>query len=91
MLWLAMSLSLPPYLKNMVILCETNRFFTDTPTDIAECFVSIGLTVSINTINYFICVFIPRDESWSRKRILIKDVNRNLEYLCLKNDFSFID
>ena len=42
-------------------------------------------------MNIFICGLILRDESWSIKRVLIKDTSRVLKYLWLKHDFSFID
>ena len=76
----------------MVLLCEAN-IFTDFPTDIADCIVNSGscLREISSNINVFICVLIPRDVGWSVNRVLIKDVNRILEYLCLKHDFSFID
>ena len=44
-----------------------------------------------SSINVFICGLIPRDKSLSVDRVLIKDVNRILKYLCLKHDFSFKD
>ena len=61
--------------------------------DIADCIVNIGscLREKSSRINVFICVLIPSDESCSINKVLIKDVNRILRYLCLKHDFSFID
>ena len=44
-----------------------------------------------SSIKVLICGLIPRDESWSVNRVLIKDVNRIFKYLYLKHDFSFID
>ena len=79
----------------MVLLCGANNtlLYTDSPTDIADCIVNIGscLREISSNINVFICGLIPRDEGWSVNRVLIKDVNRILKYLCLKHDFSFID
>ena len=91
LLW-AINLSVLSLLKNMVLLCEAN-IFTDFPTDIADCIVNSGscLREISSNINVFICVLIPRDVGWSVNRVLIKNVNRILEYLCLKHDFSFID
>ena len=59
------NLSVPPSLKNVVVLCGTNNLFTDSPLDLADCIVNIGS-----------CGLILRDESWSVNRVLIKDVNR---------------
>ena len=59
------NLSVPPSLKNVVVLCRTNNLFTDSPLDLADCIVNIGS-----------CGLILRDESWSVNRVLIKDVNR---------------
>ena len=66
--------------------------FTDSPMDIADCIVNIGscLRERSSRINVFICGLIPGGESWSVNRVLIKDVNKFLKYLCLKHDFSFI-
>ena len=44
-----------------------------------------------SSISIVICGLIPRDESLCVNRGLIKDVNRILEYLCLKHILSFID
>ena len=92
-LWLAMNLSILPSLKNVVALCGTNNLFTDPPMDIADCIVNIGfcLCEKSSNISVFICGLIPRDESWSVNRVLIKDITGILKYLCLKHDFSFID
>ena len=61
--------------------------------DIADCIVKIGscLREKSSSVNIFICGLIPRDESWSVNKVLIKDVNRIFRYLCLKHDFSYID
>ena len=84
---------IPPSLKNVVVLCGTSNLFTDSPLDIADCIVNIGscLYEKSSSVNVFICGLIPRDESWSVNRVLIKNVNRILKYLCLKFDFSYID
>ena len=92
-LWRTKNLLIPPSLKNVVVLCGTNNLFTDSPLDIADCIVNIGscLREKSSSVNVFICGLIPRDESWSVNRVLIKDFNRILKYLCLKHDFSYID
>ena len=43
-----------------------------------------------SSVNDLIFGLILRDETWSVNRVLIKDVNRTLKYLCLKHD-SYID
>ena len=47
------NLSVPPSLKNVVVLCGTNNLFTDSPLDLADCIVNIGSSG-----------LIVRDESW---------------------------
>ena len=85
----------PSGTSNVVLLCGGNNIllYTDSPTDIADCIVNIGscLREISSNINAFIRGLIPRDKGWSVNRVLIKDVNRILKYLCLKHDFSFID
>ena len=92
-LWWTKNLWIPSSLKNAVVLCGTNNLFTDSPVDIADCIVKIGscLREKSSSVNIFICGLIPRDESWSVNKVLIKDVNRIFRYLCLKHDFSYID
>ena len=91
LLWRAINLPTPLSLKNVVILCETNSIFTHSSTDIADCIVKIGycLRQKSSNINVFVYGLIPRDRSWSVNRVLIKNVNIILKYLCSKN--SFID
>ena len=89
-LWRNKNLLIPASLKNVVLLCGTNNIFTDSPLDIA---VNTGSSLHENSsnVNVFICRLIPRDESWSANRALIKGVNRIFKYLCLKHDFSYTD
>ena len=77
----------------MVLLCGANSLLTDSPLDIVDCIVNTVSCLHKNSssVNVFICRLIPRDDSWSVNRVLIKDVNRILKYLCLKHDFSYID
>ena len=83
-LWQTKNLLIPLSLKNVVTLCGTKNLFTDSPLDIADCIVNIGscLCEKSSSVNVFICGLISRDESWSENRVLIKDVNRILKYLC---------
>ena len=81
-LWRTKNLLIPSSLKNVVVLCRTNKLFTNSPLDIADCIVNIGscLHEKSSSVKVFICKLIPRDESWSVNRVLIKDVNRTLKY-----------
>ena len=57
---------------------------------IADCIVNIGscLREKSSNIKVFVCVLIPRDESWSVNRVSSEKVDRILEHLCLKYDVS---
>ena len=91
-LWRTKNLLIPPSLKNVVVLCGTNNLFIDSPLDIADCIVNIGscLREKSCSVNVFINRLIPRDESWSVNKVLIKHVNKMLKYLCSKHDFSYV-
>ena len=41
-LWQTKNLLIPPSLKNVVVLCRTNKLFTNSPLDKADCIVNIG-------------------------------------------------
>ena len=92
-LWRTEHLLIPPSLNNVVVLCGTNNLFTDSPMDIADCVVNIGscLREKSSSMNVFLCGLIPRDERCSVNKVLIKDINRILKYLCLKHDFLYIE
>ena len=85
--------STPKLLKNAVIFCGTDNIFKDFCMDIADCIVNIDscLRDESSNINVFIYKLISRYESWSVNTVLIKEVNRILEYLCSKHDFSFVN
>ena len=74
----------------MVVLCGTNKLFTDSPMDIAVCIANISscLREKFSSVRVFISRLIPKEENGSVNRVLIKDINRILKYLCLKQDFS---
>ena len=84
-----MNLSTPPSMKNVINLCGTNNLLH----------ILLGRWLAVlsclreksSNINFFVCWLIPKDESWSVNRVLIKDFSRIFEYLCLKHDFYFID
>ena len=95
-IWWTKNPLIPPSLKNVVLLCGTVvkrlLLFTDSPLDIADCIVNIGscLREKSCSVNVFISRLIPRDESWSVNKVLIKHVNKMLKYLCSKHDFSYV-
>ena len=78
--------------RNIVVQCGTNNISTDSPRDIADCIVDVGIIFwrKSNTLNIIICGLIPRDECWSVNRLLINKVNDILKYECHKNGFVFI-
>ena len=91
-LWRAIDLPLPSFVKNVVILCGTNNISIDTPRDIADCIISIGsiLLKKSSGINVIICSLILRDEGWSVNRVLVNEVNEILKHQCNINGFAFI-
>ena len=91
-LWRAIDLPLPSFVKNAVILCGTNNIPIDTPRDIADCIISIGSIFQKKSsgIDVSVCGLILCDESWSVNRGLINEVNEILKYQCNINGFTFI-
>ena len=91
-LWRSISLPLPLSVRNIVVQPRTNNISTDSPRDIANCIVDVGIIFrsKFNTVNIIICSLIPRDECWSINRLLINKVNYILKYECHKNGFVFI-
>ena len=91
-LWLTINLPVPPFVKNVVILCGTNNIPIDTSRDIADCIISICSIFQKKSsgIDVNVCGLIPRGESWSVKRGLINEVNEILKYHCNINGFTFI-
>ena len=79
-------------MKNVVILCRTNNVSIDTPSDIANCIISIGSILQKEScgINVSICGLIPRHEGWLVNRALINKVNEILKYQCNINGFALI-
>ena len=58
------------YLKNIIILCGTNNICTDSPYDIVQCLIDIGLCFRnySSKIKIFISGIFPRDECYSVNR-----------------------
>ena len=63
-------------LKNVVILCGTNKLFQDSPEDTADDIIEIAQTFlsKYNSINIGTDGILPRDASWSINRMLIKEI-----------------
>ena len=68
-LWRALHLN-----KNVIILCGINNICTDSPYDIAQCLIDIGVCFRNRSskIKIFISGILPRDECFSVNRMLIK-------------------
>ena len=73
-LWRARDIPSLLSLKNVVILCGTNNINKDSPYDIAQGLIVIGLVFKNQSNNpyIFICGILPRDESFSINRLLMK-------------------
>ena len=80
-------------LKNVVILCGTNNLYQDSPEDIANGLIKIAscFKQGNNAINVFICGILPRDDTSSINRQLIKETNNILKSSCSVNHINFID
>ena len=69
------------YLKNVIILCGTNNICTDSPYDIAQCLIDIGVCFQNRSskIKISISGILPSDECYSVNRMLIKEINTILK------------
>ena len=76
MLWRAISLPLPQYVRNIIVQCWAINISTDSPRDIANCIFDVGTIFQrrSNMVNIIICGLIP-DECWSVDRLLINKIN----------------
>ena len=83
-LWQALNLPILSSLESVFIWCGTNNVFADAPMGIVDCTANIGFCL---WDKWF------ATERWElvRKQGLIKNINRSLEYICLKHDFSFTE
>ena len=74
-------------LKNVVILCGTNKLFQDSPEDIADGIIEIARTFQskYNSIN----IATGGDASGSINRVLIKEFNEILKAKCSKSFFIY--
>ena len=73
-LWRAHDLRCFSSLRNVIILCGTNNLYQVLPEDIANGLVKIAscFKQGNNAINVFICGILPRDDTSSINRLLIK-------------------
>ena len=72
-LWRAKNLTLPSTIKNIFILCGSNNVNKDSPIEIVNGIVSIGLSFieQYKNIQVFLSGIIPRDSAVSVKRDII--------------------
>ena len=92
-LWWAHDLCCFSSLRNVIILCDTNNLYQDSPEDIANGLIKIAscFKQGNNAINVFICGILPRDGTSSINRQLIKETNNILKSSCSVNHINFID
>ena len=81
------------YLKNVIILCGTNNICTDSPYDIAQCLLDIGVYFQNHSskIKIFISGILPRDACHSLNSMLIKEINTILKCKCALHSFNFVE
>jgi len=93
-LWRAENIDLPQTTKYLVIHCGTNNIDRDSPRDIANGIISIGLTLQEKNPGLKVVVtgILPRDLDWSHRRDKIKQTNNYLKTQCSKKliDFYFM-
>ena len=92
-LWRALNLPEMYYLKNVIFLCGTNNICIDSPYDIAQCLIDIGVCFRNRSpkVKIFVSGILPRDECYSVNRILIKEINAILKCKCTFHCFNFIE
>ena len=81
-LWRALYVPKISYLKIVITLCETNNICVDSPYDIAQCLIDIGVFFRKNSfkIKIFIPGIVSSDECYSVNRVLlIKEINVTLK------------
>ena len=80
-------------LRNVIILCGTNNLYQDSPEDIANGLIKIVSCFKQGNIaiNVFICGILPRDDTSSINRLLIKGTNNILKSSYSVHHIKFID
>lgn len=84
-LWRMENISLPTSVHYVVIHCGTNNIDRDSPQDIANGIISVGLVLQEDNLNIHVVVtgLIPRDyDGSSYRRRKIKEVNKYLQRHC---------
>ena len=80
-------------MRNVIVLCGTNNLYQDLPEDIANGLIELVncFKQGNNAINVFICDILPRDDTSSINRQLIKETNNILKSSCSVNHIKFLD
>ena len=80
------------YLKTVIILIITNNICTDSPHDIGQCLIDIGVCFQNRSskIKIFISGILPR-ECYLVNRMLINEINTILKCKCAFHSFDFIE
>ena len=87
-LWRAKSLTVSSTVENLFIHSRTNNINKDTPIEIVNGIVSLGLSFieQYKNIQVFLSGIIPRDSTVSVKRDIIDYINHHIEILCNNNE-----
>ena len=80
-------------MSKIVILCGTNNIFNDSPYDIVDGIIKIASTFEkiYPNSSIYISGLLPRDESWSVNRVTIDEINKSLQFQCIREGFIYID
>jgi len=93
-LWRATNLNLPSTVKTVFVLVGTNNLISDSPIEIVNGIISIGLHfIKKNPdIQVLLSGILPRDSSTSNKRDIIEYVNYHIKMFCKNNEeFHYVD
>ena len=92
-LWRSINLPILSSLSKIVILCGTNNIFNDSPYDIVDGIIKIASTFEkiYPNSSIYISGLLPRDESWSVNTVTIDEINKSLQYQCIREGFIYID
>ena len=92
-LWRSIDLPILSSLSKFVILCGTNNIFNDWPCDIVDGIIKIASIFEkmYPKSSIYISGLLPRDESWSVNRVTIDEINKSLQYQCIREGFIYTD